>query len=305
MGLFSQTVTAPQTFDSRTQEKKGIDQFLANFVSTYGKQYQPGVGYAGDFTAGLSPFEGRGLNEFLTQYLNAPGVTPNLAASQDMLGKTLTGGFDPGTSQYYQALRDEAQRNRGLAIKDTNADLGGRGKFFSSEALNKYGDINANTQIGLDKTMAELADRERNRQFQAVPLAANLEQYLSGIPLQKAQAATTIGSIPRMLEQQDLESLYQDFLRRQGENKGVLTAGQGVTGNLDVIPGSRQKSTFESFVMPMIQMGISAAMLSNPATAPAGIAGLASGASGGAGGGGNSLLGAVGNQGGFWANTGY
>src|SRR3990167_8809618 len=299
MGIFSQKVTAPQTFDSRTSERQQVDQFLANFVSTYGKQYQPGKPYGDDLTAGLGSFERQGLDQYLAKYLNQPVVTPNLRASQDYYGKVLAGGFDPGTSEYYRALREEAGLNQKNAIRDLNAELGGRGKYFSSEAVKKTGDITQATDIALNKLLAELGLTERGYQDRAATAAPQLEEYLSGIPLARAKAATTVGAIPRMLEQQDLESLYQDFLRRQGELGGTIGAGSGVTSNLDIIPGSRQKSTFESFIMPMLLAGISAGAGSFLG------GGGASAAAGGGGAGGGTVSGAMGNPGGFWANTGY
>lgn len=219
----------PEMIDTRNPERRQIDSFLANYVSKYGPMYEPGKAYGGKRTAGMSSFEGQGLEQFLTQYLNAPDVSGELGDVRGLLNKTVKGGFDPGTSEYYQALRDEAGYNRKAAVDDTNADLGARGKFFSSEAVSKYGDINAQMRIGLNKNMAELADRERARSLSAVPQAAALEDFIAGIPLNKAKAATSIGSLPRLLEQADLEALYQDFERRQKEGAAVIGAGTGVS----------------------------------------------------------------------------
>lgn len=303
MGIFSQQKqTMPQTFDSRTPQKQQYDQFLANYVSQYGGQYQPGKAYGGQRTAPLSRFEGRGLDEFLMNYLNAPGVSSELGDVRGLLQKTVTGGFDPGTSDYYQAFRGEAGLNQKRAIDALNAELGSRNKFFSSEAVQKTGDITEATSIALNKAMAELADRERGRSLQAAPLAANLEDFISKIPLQKAQAATSVGALPRLLEQNDLESLYQDFIRRQKEGSEVVGAGSGITSNFDVIPGTPAgKSTFESFIAPLLMQAIPALMTGGASLPFTGAAAGAAGASGAVPG----LAGAFGNQGGFWANTGY
>ena len=217
------------TTDPRNDQRKQIDQFLANFISQYGGQYQPGKAYGKSLTAPASSFERQGLDQFLTQYLGAPDMSAGLGDVQSLLGKTISGGFDPGTSEYYRALRDASAYNRTKAIDQTNADLGGRGKFFSSEAVNKYGDINAQTANALNLSMADLANKERERSMAAVQPAVGLEQYLTGRPLQKASAATTIGSLPRTLEQNDLESQYQDFLRQQKELGAVVGASSGVS----------------------------------------------------------------------------
>ena len=302
MGIFSQKTLMPQTFDSRTPERKQYDQFLANFVSNYGSQYQPGKAYGGNFTAPASRFERRGLDEFLTNYLDQPLVTPNLSRSQKYYQDTLSGGFDPGSSEYYGALRGELDYNKRRAIDDLNAELGSRGKFFSSEALDKTGDITAQTSIAKDKILQELAREERGYKERAASNAPGLEKFISGIPLERASAATTIGSLPRMLEQADLESLYKDFTRRQGELGDVIGKGSGITSNMEAFYPKQQKSTFESFIAPLLMQAIPALMtggMSLPFTA--GAAG-ASGAGAAAGGSIPGLAGALGNQGGFWAN---
>lgn len=241
-GKKGQTID-PQTFDDRNPEKKQMDAFLANYVSKYGNLYEPGKAYTGKRTADLSGLEKQGLEQFLPNYLNSPDVSPELGNVRSLLQKTINGGFDPGTSEYYRALRDTAQYNRGQAVKDTNADLGARGKYFSSEAVQKYGDINAQTANTLNTVMAQLANQERDRSAGAVSQATSLEDYIAGIPLQKATAATSLGAIPRMLEQNDLESLYQDFIRRQDEGKGVISAASGVSS----------ARTTEGYPLPSLQ----------------------------------------------------
>lgn len=222
-GLFGKKKSIdPMTIDNRNPQRQQLDQFLSNFVSKYGSQYVPQQSYDQPLTAGMSSYENQGLGTFLQKYLSAPDVSQNLGDVRSLLSKTINGGFDPGSSDYYQALRDASEYNRKGAIDQTNADLGGRGKFFSSEALQKYGDINAQTSIGLNNSMAALANRERDRSMAAVPQADALERYISGVPLQKATAATTIGALPRELEQKDLEAHYQDFLRKQKEGAGVF-----------------------------------------------------------------------------------
>ena len=219
----------PQDYDSRNPEKKQVDSFLADYISKYGSMYEPGKAYSGKLSAGMSNYESRGLEQFLNEYLNT-GVSSQTGDVRNLLNKTITGGFDPKTSPYYQAFRDEAAYNQKGAIDRTRADLGARKKFFSSEAIDKEGDINAQTGIQLNKVMADLAGQERDRSMSAVPAAAGLEEYLSGIPLQKATAATTLGALPRQLEQDDLERQYQDFKRQQLEYQGVINQAGDISG---------------------------------------------------------------------------
>lgn len=232
----TQTVS-PEAMDTRTPERKQIEQFLSNYVTKYGPMYEPGKAYTGDRTAGMTPIENQGIYEFLQKYLNNPDVSGQLGDVRGMLNKTITGGFDPGSSEYYRALREEAGLNNKKAIDATRAATGARGGFFSSDAIRQEGDVNAQTAVGLNKALAELGNNERARSMSAVPAATSIEEYISGIPLEKAKAATSVGSIPRMLEQADLEALYQDFTRRQGELGTVVSgAGSGV-GNSKIEQG--------------------------------------------------------------------
>lgn len=252
MGLFSRKTTTTQ-IDPRSAEQKAKEAFLQNFMQTYASKYEPQKPYTGKFTAGMSPYEGRGLQEFLTQYLNAPDVSPELQGARDFFTNTMKGTYNPDTSPEYRAYRDTAKYNRDQAIKDTNAALGARGKFFSSEAVNKYGDINAQTANALNTENARLADKERSRAEGAAGKVAGLEQYISGIPLQKATAATTTGALPRLLEQADLEAVYQDFLRRQKEGQGAVATAAGAQYTEPYTIQSTKPSTFESFIAPVLK----------------------------------------------------
>lgn len=228
--LFGQTNQAPTTIDTRTPQQQQMDSFMSNFVNQYGSQYQPGKQYSGSFTAPLSGLENQGLNQFLPQYLNGPNVTPGMSNIQNFLQNTINGGYDPNTSPQYAAYRDQANYNNTQAIKNTQADLGAAGKFFSSEAATKYGDINAQTAMGLNTENANLANNERNRQMSAVGPASQIEQFIQNMPLNKASAALQYGALPRQIEQSDLESQYQDFLRQQKELGGVTGVAQAGAG---------------------------------------------------------------------------
>lgn len=258
----------PTMLDTRNPDQKAIDQFLSGFITKYGPMYQPGKAYSGQLTAPMGTLENSG-QDFLAQFLNAPNMSPNLTAASSLLNKNLTGGFDPKTSDFYSALRDEAKYNQGRAIDTTRQDLGARGKFFSTEALQKEGDINAQTTIGLNKDMATLADNERTRQNQSLALAQPFENFISNIPLNKATAAQTVGAYPRQLQQADFERQYQDFKRQQDELAGVVgDAKAGFGGNSSALTESFQayqpqgSSGFDQYITPILQQLATKALMS-------------------------------------------
>lgn len=219
----------PYMTDDRSPERTQLDEFLANFVGKFGGQYEPMKQFSGKFTAPLAPLERQGLEQFLPQFLNQPDVSGNTQDARNLLNKTVNGGFDPNTSDAYRAFRNESEYNRKRAINQSRAGMGARGKYFSSEAIREEGDINAQTSNALQTILAELSDKERTRSLQAVAPSLALEESIQNRPLQKAEAATTMGSTPRILEQADLEAVYQDFLRRQDEGANVVSAARGVS----------------------------------------------------------------------------
>lgn len=217
----------PQMQDLRNPEQLAIDRFLSQFVTNYGPQYKPGQAYTGNRTAGMGANEGM-TQDFLQRYLSQPDISSNTAAASSYLNKSLTGGFDPGTSDFYKALRTEAEYNRGNAIDQTRRETASRGKFFSSDALSREGDINAQTGNTLNTIMAELASKERGIQQQNFAATPGFERFMAGIPLDKATAASTIGAQPRLLKQEELERQYQDFIRQQEELGGVVGTARGI-----------------------------------------------------------------------------
>jgi hypothetical protein len=256
MGLFSKKTIQPTQMDNRNPQRLAIDNFLANYVSTYGSQYQPGKAYSGQFTAPLSGYEQQGLNQFLPQYLNSPDVSSQTGDVRSMLNKTITGGYDPRQDPYYAASRDAMNYNQGQSIRDLNASTGAAGQFFSVNRQNKIGDITAQTGIGLNKVIADLVNNERNRQMSAVNPSLALEQSIQQRPLQKAGAAMTYGAIPRELDQANLEAMYQDFKRQQTELSGVIGAGSGVSNTaMENYYPKQSKSMFEQ-ISPLIMQGL-------------------------------------------------
>jgi hypothetical protein len=244
----------PEMQDTRTPEQKAVDGFLSGFVTKYGPQYEPGKAYGGQMTAPMSRTEMRG-DEFLAQYLDQPLLSPNAIAGQDYMNKSLTGKFDPGTSDFYAALRDESQYNRRRAIDQSRQDTGARGKFFSSEAIAKEGDINAQTAIGLNRDMAGLAENERQRQQQNFSVLPAFDKFITSIPLERATAAQTVGAYPRIVAQEELERRYKDFSRQQTELGGVVNTARGFnTTNLtESFPVYPQSTGVGSFLGPILQ----------------------------------------------------
>lgn len=218
----------PTMFDQRNPDQKRIDAARADLITKYLKNYVPGKEYEGERVAEMSPYEQQGMG-YLQKYLDQPLYGRNTLASENYLNQTLTGGFDPKTSEYYRALRDEQALNERMARDKLYANLGSRHKFFSSEMVAGEADMAEKTNTYLNKIMMEAAMKERDRQDAAVRTATVLDKDMLRAPLERTQAATQYGALPRDLQQAALDAAYNDFIRKQNE-LGTLASGTAAGG---------------------------------------------------------------------------
>lgn len=241
----------PQNVDSRNPDQKAVSGALRNFITQYLPNFKPGDPYTGQFTAPQTGFEQQGLG-FLQQYLNQPNTGPVYQAGATNLVNTLAGNFDPNTSQYYKALNDTMQFNRGRAVDQTNADLASQNRFFSSQRERTIGDVNAQTANASNTILGDLTNKERDRATDLIPTALSYDQYGQNASLDKAKAGATLGSAPRLLAQADLESQYNEFKRQQEEKQLPLKAATGFSGGSDLGFQGYQPSSFERYLLPLL-----------------------------------------------------
>lgn len=209
--------------DTRNSDQRKIDSNFSDFISKYLPGYVPGQAYTGKLSAPASPYENQGLN-YLQKFLDNPDPSGLMGNASNVLNKTLTGGYDPYTSPYYKSLRQGAQIEQGDAQNQLNAQLGARGKYFSSEALNENQQLQTRTTNYLQNILGQLAQTERQNQLSAVPQAADLNNKVTLAPV---AAASTFGALPRELEQKDLENAYQSFLNSRSELSSIPGLARG------------------------------------------------------------------------------
>lgn len=202
-------------------------------VAEWGKKYidqaVPGKEYTGQMTAPISEMEKAG-QDWLGQYLNQPNTGEGYDLSFNELKKTLEGGYNPFTSPEYKPFKEGAMFELEDTIDKLRRGQGYRGTFFQDSAVREEGRARQATQNYLQQILAGMSERERERKLGAVPQMMELEKYKGQVPLQKATAASSLGALPRLIEQADLETRYKDFLRKQGELAEVPKTLQGVYG---------------------------------------------------------------------------
>jgi len=174
---------------------------------------QPGQSYMGDLVASMTPQETQSF-DFLRRY-GEGGIQqdPTFKQARNVVGQTLTGGFDPTTSPYYQAVKAEAARNLDTTQKDIMSRAGGTGNVWTGGRLKEQAEASTDVNIGLNKLMGELAMQERQNQLNLIPQALGMAQTVSQEPLQKAAAFQQYGALPRNIEQAMNQAKYNEWLR--------------------------------------------------------------------------------------------
>lgn len=220
-----------ESYDLRNPDQKRIQGSLADLITRSLPNYNPGEEYKGQLTAGMSPFEEKGMG-FLSQFLDNPGVTSGVTAANKNLTDTISGGFDPNTSDFYQTMKEAMELNRVDSSDRLDRELAGRNKYFSSERIGEQGDLERKSSSDLNTLLAQLAQTERDNQFKAIDRIGGISDMITQSPLKKASAATTIGALPRQLEQADFEAQYEKFLNERKEYSHMATLAAGAPSNM-------------------------------------------------------------------------
>lgn len=205
----------------------------ANLLSNWAKQYVnnfvPGEEYTGDYQAPATGYEQTGLSK-LGQFLSSPGTGDLFNASKSQVMDTLSGKYaDPNQSPFIQAMTALSNKNLEDQINAARASAGGRGKYFSTNAINQEGKIRENSVNNLNALIGDFINNERSRMFQAAPIAQTLDQYANmDVPLKQIGASQTYGNLERTIANADLESRYQDYLRQRTEQQVPIKVAQGL-----------------------------------------------------------------------------
>lgn len=192
---------------------KDVREGLTSWLS--GQIGKPSTSYEGQMVAPATAQENQSLS-FLDQYANR-GTPSTFSNAKDVINNTLTGGYDPATSPYYQAMKAEAAVNNQDTQNQIKSDAAGGGRFWAGARLQEQGRAATASNNALNTISAQLAESERNRQMQAVPLAQQLAETEANQPLDTAAALQTYGALPRGINQAQDTAMYNEWLRSTQE----------------------------------------------------------------------------------------
>lgn len=193
--------------------------------------------YGGDFVMPFGDSERAILDQFLQADLPMLRNSLGDIAQQDALGRA------------EMLLQPSKQRSIQSGINSIRERMGANGNLFSSNLALEEGRAVGDIESGFNQSLAALLP-----QMQAQRMAA--AQQLLG----QTGSALGLASIPRNIQQQDLNARYQEFLRTNPFG-GPLQALLGLSGNApslgSVQPGMYGPSMFDS-LMQMGQQGMQA-----------------------------------------------
>ena len=189
-----------------------------------GQLSQPMAGYPGQTVAGMTGAE-QTSQDLLSQYLQAP-VNPLLTQASEILSSTM-GRMTPEAMASFWETNIAPQQERLFreqtmpGVKEAWAGPGGGGYWSSgrASAQQRAGEVFGEQQAtGLGNTIM------RGQEFgaQLAPIAMQLGEYLDKLPVQKAEIAQALGSLPRVLEQAQMTSDFNEWMRLRPENSPYI-----------------------------------------------------------------------------------
>lgn len=210
----------------------GLGQDISSWVQKFLSMYNPGEKYPGTLSVKTpSSYEQTGLDQ-LGQLLAGPATGDLFGAAKNQVMDTLGGRYaDLENSPFIKAMSTYANQNLRDAINQSRGRAGARGNFFSRSAIQEESNLSERTQNFMNTVVGDFLNSERGRQMQAVPFAGDLDKYENlTAPLARIDAATTTGALPRLLEQADLDRMYQDYVRGRSELSAVPGVGRSLFG---------------------------------------------------------------------------
>ena len=150
--------------------------------------------------------QGQGL---LDTYLGQ-GQPEAYTLGMDQLRSTLTGGYDPSTSQYYQGLRSQMEAQEGQNVADLRRRQQLGGMFSSGPAYRAEGELRGTAASQRNVLLGGLYEQERQKQMAASGQALGYAQYGDQSQLAKLAAAQQYGSLPRDIQDKRYAADWQN-----------------------------------------------------------------------------------------------
>ncbi len=181
-----------------------------------GEVGKTGPEYGDPKSVGVTETQKAGMDH-LNQYAGQEGTPELMELGANEYRKTLSGDYDPSKGVYYKALRESAKRNLGETQKNIADYAGGGGRFYSGARVKQQSEADVDISNALNEILGQMTESERNRRFQAAPLAASLGEKIDLLPATRASNIMTVGDLERQVNQAALDREYNAWAKANYE----------------------------------------------------------------------------------------
>ncbi len=227
--LFGKKEKGGDLIDTTPKWLQELGKSLGDQVNTGLKNYTPGAAYTGDLNVAGSPtYQEQVSLDDLSKYLGEPGTGSLFDQASGQVSDTLAGKYaDPNSSPFIQAMSKLAKNQLRESIDTERGRRGARGNYYTKAGVQAESKLQGNSMDQLQALVGQFIQNERQNMLGAATTAKGLDEYKNQtVPLKKIAAGQTYGSLTRMINQANLESQYQDYIRQRTElsnNQGTAT----------------------------------------------------------------------------------
>ena len=198
------------------------DNYMAN------NPYDPAKPYEGQLSAPMTGTENQAQNQ-LTSYMGTAAPS-SLEGANKYTTDVLGGGYDPRTSPYYTSMKEQILKDSVEAGDSVRHNAARSGMLHSDPRHIQERKLTENVSGQLAQLLGGVYEAERGRMGQAAGMAPGIAGAMSKDALQKITAGSTIGAMPRQVEQEGLGREYSESMRQLAGAREPLNMLQGLSG---------------------------------------------------------------------------
>lgn len=159
-----------------------------------------------------------GLEDYMKSPL--PSESSMYQAGAGEIEKTLADDYDPVGSTYYQAYRTAVMRELEEAKDRLASTTSARDKYFGGGRIETEGELEESAVGDLAMVLGQLQERERERKFEAGPMAIEQAIGEARLPAERAGIGMELGTLPRELEELGFSREHAAYLQEM-TNLGI------------------------------------------------------------------------------------
>lgn len=211
-----------------------------------------------------SAMESAGQNRLMGLMGSAmPQLGGTYATGENALNQLIGGNYyDPmNDGGAFKGFKQSLMRELGESKARTKRDAAVGGNLYSTNTVNKIGDLEAQAMNSLTNKTGELYDTYIGRRINAIPQAINaglqrgqFEQGNEGLNMNRIGAAMQYGGLDRTLADSRAKDAYNNFLRNRESRIGALGTALGTKATDTVVP-TYQQSPWQNMFNTGLNLG--------------------------------------------------